>query len=750
MKRRITSLLICAAMLLSLCPIAAAEEPESGLCPHHPEHTAECGYDEETGTPCGYVCEICNASEETEGGAGWDYTWLDALCPDGNDVGTLEAAGRWADRYSTFGISDAYAEYLQVMPGTVDGLRDFQGTITVDYDALISGPDAMYAGRFRITDMRNQVTLSEPSYYILIDDLSQLEVESIAPELYDGEEHRPAVHLLFNGVRILEEGVDYKVEYQDNVEPGWATITVTSLTEEVPGTLTAHFLIAETLTEVVEELIREVPDHLPGDACEESGLEWFEHIVSIDVAMMGRVQLTEEELAGLDHQSGEKLNTQYAAMLEYYQDYLKLTDQNATIYGAVTLANSLGKLSAAQRRPTDPQAVEALNEAAAAAKEKLYSVYHIQFLDSEEQAALSFLEGEFALVKLQIPSSLRTETLEVCQVVDGNPEPQGVEYWMKTESGRNYILFYADALGYYALFARQRSTGGSSSNNSSGNTPSTTTPAAAYPPTVRQPKRGGTLTVSPTDPKAGTTVTITATPETGYAVDAISVTLSNGTPVSVRENSDGTYSFTQPSGRVTVTGTFRAAQSGTAETPAQSGAYTDVSAGDWCYEAVRFVQENSLMNGYSDGRFAPNAVLTRAQLAQILYNKEGRPAVDYQMNFTDVQDGAWCADAVRWAASRGIAGGYEDGAFRPKAPVTREQMAVMLWRYAGSPAPVNQTLSFSDADAAGGYARTALCWAVEQGIMRGNGGRLDPKGLATRAHAAQILKNFIEGQTQIN
>ena len=101
--------------------------------------------------------------------------------------------------------------------------------------------------------------------------------------------------------------------------------------------------------------------------------------------------------------------------------------------------------------------------------------------------------------------------------------------------------------------------------------------------------------------------------------------------------------------------------------------------------------------------------------------------------------------AVRWATSQGIVGGYGNGTFGPNDPITREQLAVMLWRYSGSPAATNKELHFNDTDEISGFALEAMRWAVENGILNGYGdGRLGPRGQATRAQAAQMLKNFIE------
>ena len=261
-----------------------------------------------------------------------------------------------------------------------------------------------------------------------------------------------------------------------------------------------------------------------------------------------------------------------------------------------------------------------------------------------------------------------------------------------------------------------------------------------YPPTVEKPgEGGGTPAVSPSNPKPGDPVIVTPKPDEGYEVDKITVTDKNGKPVEVTVKPDGTYTFKQPSGKVKIEVSYKAV-----EKP-WNNPFTDVSEGDWYYEAVRFVQERSLMNGYSDGRFGANDTLSRAQLAQILFNKEGRPGVDYLLDFPDVAGEAWYTEAVRWAASQGIVGGYGNGTFGPNDPITREQLAVMLWRYSGSPAATNKELHFNDTDEISGFALGAMRWAVENGILNGYGdGRLGPQGQATRAQVAQMLKNFIE------
>ncbi|MDE7004318.1 MAG: S-layer homology domain-containing protein, partial [Oscillospiraceae bacterium] len=226
---------------------------------------------------------------------------------------------------------------------------------------------------------------------------------------------------------------------------------------------------------------------------------------------------------------------------------------------------------------------------------------------------------------------------------------------------------------------------------------------------------GGTPTVTPSNPKPGDTVTVKPKPDSGYEVDKITVTDKNGKPVEVTVKPDGTYTFKQPSGKVTIEVSYKPI-----ETP-WNNPFADVSENDWYYEAVRFVQERGLMNGIGNGNFAPNAQLSCAQLAQILFNKEGRPGVNYLLTFSDVAGEAWYTEAIRWAASQGIVGGYGDGTFGPNDPITREQLAVMLWRYSGSPAATNKELYFNDTDEISGFALEALRWAVENGILNGYG-----------------------------
>ncbi len=183
----------------------------------------------------------------------------------------------------------------------------------------------------------------------------------------------------------------------------------------------------------------------------------------------------------------------------------------------------------------------------------------------------------------------------------------------------------------------------------------------------------------------------------------------------------------------------------TGGTDCPSRAFTDLGGvGSWYHEAVDYVLRNKLMSGYGNGRFGPDNDLSRAQLARILYNAAGKPAVTGDSAFTDVRSDVWYTSAITWAEEQKVAAGYGDGRFGPNDLITREQLAAMLWRYAGRPEVTEEELEFTDAGKISRYAREGLQWAVEQGIVQGkDNGILDPKGKATRAEAAAMLMRFL-------
>ena len=178
--------------------------------------------------------------------------------------------------------------------------------------------------------------------------------------------------------------------------------------------------------------------------------------------------------------------------------------------------------------------------------------------------------------------------------------------------------------------------------------------------------------------------------------------------------------------------------------------FTDVHPDDWFYEAVMFVYQNNLMNGTSATTFSSNTPLTREMLAVVLYNVEGQPESTEANTFTDVKGDMWYTDAILWANANGIVAGYDNGAYGVGDFITREQFATILYRYAqfkgyDTTQGGMAVREFSDYETISDYARPAMAWAVNAGIMDGmDDGTLMPHGKTTRAEAATMLMNFCE------
>ena len=180
--------------------------------------------------------------------------------------------------------------------------------------------------------------------------------------------------------------------------------------------------------------------------------------------------------------------------------------------------------------------------------------------------------------------------------------------------------------------------------------------------------------------------------------------------------------------------------------------FDDAGRGDWFYDSVVYVYENGLMDGVSDTLFDPDGTVTRAQLVTMLWRLDGEPSVNYALPFTDVSGGEWYAEAVRWAAGEGIVNGVSETEFAPNAAVTREQLAAILHRYAqhkGYDVSIGEStniLSYSDFASISEYAISAMQWVCGEGIITGvTESTLEPRGTATRAQSAAILMRFLEG-----
>ena len=253
---------------------------------------------------------------------------------------------------------------------------------------------------------------------------------------------------------------------------------------------------------------------------------------------------------------------------------------------------------------------------------------------------------------------------------------------------------------------------GSSSSSGSGST--------TYSPTL-DVSDGGTIKVSPRTPEAGDKVTITPDPDNGYEVGEVTVTDRSGDAVRVTANRDGTYTFTQPRGRVTIEVTFVRA--------GESVFFDDVPASFWAYDEIAWAYDNGYVNGTSAATFSPNSSITRQQVWMILARLSGA-------------DPASMAAAREWAMVNDISDGTNPG-----NAVTRQQLVALLYRYAqlmGYDNGAREALSsFPDAGTVSGYAQEPMQWSVANGIVAGtSAGTLNPTGTATRAQFAVILYRF--------
>ncbi len=177
--------------------------------------------------------------------------------------------------------------------------------------------------------------------------------------------------------------------------------------------------------------------------------------------------------------------------------------------------------------------------------------------------------------------------------------------------------------------------------------------------------------------------------------------------------------------------------------------FADVNTGDWYAESAAFVNERGIMTGMNDTEFGPGVKLSRAQFATILYRMEGEPEVAYDpAAFPDVREGQFYTAPAMWAKSTGIISGYEDGRFGPADEITREQMAVMMYRYANMRgldiSSEGDMSGFPDAGQVSAFADKEVKWAVGAGLIKGDGGNVNPQGTAERAQCATIIMRFLE------
>ena len=257
-----------------------------------------------------------------------------------------------------------------------------------------------------------------------------------------------------------------------------------------------------------------------------------------------------------------------------------------------------------------------------------------------------------------------------------------------------------------------------SSSSGSSTTPTNTVSASTA--------SNGKVALDKSTAKKGNTVTVTVTPDAGYQLDKLTVTDAKGNTIAVAKKGDNQYTFTMPDSKVTITPTF----SKIADTKPSKNGFDDVASSDWFADAVKYVSDKGLMNGTDDNQFSPSATTTRAMLMTVLARYAGEGTTG---------GATWYEKGMNWAKTKGVSDGTN-----PTVNITREQLVTMLYRYAGSPAANGSLSDFSDTASVSSYAVNAMQWAVENGIVNGSNGKLNPQNNATRAEVAAILMRFCE------
>ena len=300
-----------------------------------------------------------------------------------------------------------------------------------------------------------------------------------------------------------------------------------------------------------------------------------------------------------------------------------------------------------------------------------------------------------------------TYTVEMDTFTLKNPTRPGYTFtgWSGTGlDGENNmtVTIPKGSTGERRYTAHWRYNGGSSGGSSS------------YPITVPSKTENGTVTVSPKSASAGSTVTITVKPDSGYVLETISVTDKNGNDLKLTDKGGGKYTFTMPASKVEVKATFM-------EDNSVLNFFYDVPNDAYYYEAIKWAAENGVTGGVGNSLFAPNQPCTRAQIVTFLWRAAGSPVVNYLMPFTDVDEGAYYAEAVRWAASTGIVTGLTETTFGTDSVCTRAQAAAMIYRCAqaqgkGFTGAWMFHLPFTDVPE---WAYESVAWCYMNGVTTG-------------------------------
>lgn len=315
-----------------------------------------------------------------------------------------------------------------------------------------------------------------------------------------------------------------------------------------------------------------------------------------------------------------------------------------------------------------------------------------------------------------------------------------------TTAKSDWLKVIPPRFGVNLIMTNLNAGGDDDENNNTGTGGGGKSVSESYGISVSDDIANGKLTVSDKRAKKGDTVTITTAPDDGYALDTVTVKDEKGKEIKLTDLGNGKFSFTMPDSKITIDAQF---VEKTDEIPVVVNPFADVKESDWFYNDVMYVYSNGIMSGTGEKTFEPNTTTNRAMFVAVAWRLENMPAPENEASFTDVEKGTWYTDAVAWAYENGVASGFGDGTFGPNESITREQLAVFLYKYAqykGYDLTITGNIdSFIDKDSVSPWAKDAVLWAVQNGFIAGkDGNKLDPKGFATRAEFAAIIHRFIE------
>ena len=466
----------------------------------------------------------------------------------------------------------------------------------------------------------------------------------------------------------------------------------------------------------VEALIDLIPDHPLSASC--TDLEY--HKATIENAVIAYEALSSSARAYVDSSKVAFMREQYSLLLAL----LGYTNKS----GSVEVIGLVERVSATAGSTLSVQ-VEELSDAVVENQAIAYNITLIETASDGTTTEVEPNDGETITVKIKLASNVNTDTVQIYHILDdGTVELIGSDQNLHfvTEDGYTYAIFEASHFSIYAVAA----------DVTIKNTHSSQTIYKVS--TVAE--TGGSITPATATVTRGNSKTFTIKPDAGYQLADI---LLDGSSVkaSVVEQDDGSITYTLFNVRAnhTLTVSF--------ETVSEIPRFTDID-GHWAYDSILAVVEQGWMTGISDTEFDPDGSVTRAMVVTVLWRLSDEPDSDFSTGYSDVLADQWYTDAIAWASQEGIVEGYPDGSFAPNQEISRQELALMFYRYAGT--DVSQQwpeLSFSDIGAVGTWALDGVSWCAECSILSGKPGNiLDPEGTATRAELAVMLLRLSEYQ----